>query len=116
MKTAAAVVSFVLTLAAPAALAADPRASVATDVATMKQSLIETRRELHLYPELSNRESETSKRIASWLEANGIPHAPGIPRDGVVATIKPATTGPTAALRADIDALPIEETLDLPYK
>src|SRR5512133_2744956 len=116
MKTAAAVVSLVLTLAAPAALAADPRASIATDLAAMKQSLIETRRELHMYPELSNREAETSKRIAAWLEAKGIPHEAGIARYGVVATIKGAKPGPTIAVRADIDPLPIEETLDLPYK
>ncbi|MFA6956431.1 MAG: M20 family metallopeptidase [Thermoanaerobaculia bacterium] len=116
MKAAAAAVTLVLALAAPAALAADSRASVASDLAPMKQSLIETRRELHMHPELSNREVETSKRIAAWLEAKGIPHEAGIARYGVVATIKGAKPGPTIAVRADIDALPIEETLDLPYK
>lgn len=115
MKTAAAAL-LAFSLAAPAALAADSRASVAADLATMKPSLVETRRELHMYPELSNREVETSKRIAAWLAARGIPHETGIARYGVVATIKGAKPGPVVAVRADIDGLPIEETLDLPYK
>jgi amidohydrolase len=114
MKTVAALLA--LSLAAPAALAADSRASVASDLASMKQTLVETRRELHMYPELSNREAETSKRIAAWLAARGIPHESGIARYGVVATIKGAKPGPTIAVRADIDGLPIEETLDVPYK
>ena len=115
MKTAAAAL-LAFSLFAPAALAADSRSSVAADLATMKPSLVETRRELYMYPELSNREVETSKRIAAWLAARGIPHETGIARYGVVATIKGAKPGPVVAVRADIDGLPIEETLDLPYK
>lgn len=116
MKSVAAAVTLALSLAAPAAVAADQRASVTADLAAMKQTLVDTRRELHMYPELSNREAETSKRIAAWLAARGIPHEAGIAKYGVVATIKGAKPGPTVAVRADIDALPIEETLDLPYK
>ncbi|MCM2316980.1 MAG: amidohydrolase, partial [Thermoanaerobaculia bacterium] len=115
MKTAAAAL-LAFSLASPAALAADSRASVAADLVTMKPSLIETRRELHMYPELSNREAETSKRIAAWLAARGIPHEAGIAKYGVIATIKGSKPGPVVAVRADIDGLPIEETLDLPYK
>ncbi|MBI2215639.1 MAG: amidohydrolase [Acidobacteria bacterium] len=115
MKTAAATL-LVLSLPALATHAADSRTSVAADLSAMKQSLVETRRELHMYPELSNREAETSKRIAAWLTARGIPHETGIARHGVAATIKGAKPGPTIAVRADIDGLPIEETLDLPYK
>ncbi len=116
MRIAAAVFALVLSLPASSATAADTRSSIKSDLAGMKQTLIDTRRELHMYPELSNREVETSKRIAAWLAARGIPHETGVARNGVVATIKGAKPGPVIAVRADIDALPIEETLDIPYK
>lgn len=116
MRSTSVLLALAFGLSALPSLAADSRASVAADLATMKPSLVETRRELHMYPELSNRETETSKRIAAWLAARGIPHETGIAKYGVVATIKGSKPGPVVAVRADIDGLPIEETLDLPYK
>ena len=116
MRTTTAAVAIALSVSAPASFAAELRSELASELGKMKPSLIETRRELHMYPELSNREIETSKRIATWLAARGIPHETGIARYGVVATIKGSKAGPVGAVRADIDGLPIEETLEVPYK
>lgn len=108
---------FLATLATPRPThAADRHATIASELATMKPRLIECRRDLHMHPELSNREVETAKRIAEHLRAAGIPFETGIAKNGVVATIKGGKPGKTIAIRTDIDALPIEETLDVPYK
>ncbi|PJI07406.1 MULTISPECIES: amidohydrolase [Clostridium] len=73
------------------------------------QKLIGYRRELHKYPELSMKEYETTKRIKNWLRENNI-DVLDLPLEvGVVAEIKGEHPGKTIALRADIDALPINE-------
>lgn len=95
---------------------AAPRPEIDEAIASIETRLVETRRELHMYPELSNREFETSKRIAARLTALGIPHETGVAKTGIVATIKGGKPGKTVAIRADIDALPITETIDVPYK
>lgn len=73
------------------------------------QKLVHYRRELHEYPELSLQEFETTKRIIRWLEDAGIPVLDYGLETGVIAEIKGKKTGPTIAIRADIDALPITE-------
>lgn len=88
--------------------------------ATIRDDLIETRREFHMYPELSLAEHNTSDRIRRHLDALFIPHfsLPSIPTAvfGLLGA-PPSPHRPTIALRADIDALPIQEALDdLPYK
>jgi amidohydrolase len=108
-------VSLLLLMSAINSTAA-PRPSVDEALKQIEPRLVETRRELHMYPELSNREFETSKRIAARLTALGIPHETGVAKTGIVATIKGGKPGKTVAVRADIDALPITETLDIPYK
>ncbi|MBB3112484.1 amidohydrolase [Paenibacillus phyllosphaerae] len=77
--------------------------------------LIEIRRELHQYPELSHEEFETTARIRRWLEEAGIRIADFPLRTGIVAEIGGLHGGPVIALRADIDALPIEEDTGLSY-
>lgn len=83
--------------------------------ASLAGRLTEIRRELHRYPELSHEEFETTARIKRWLEADGIRIA-GYPlRTGVVAEVGGLHGGPVVALRADIDALPIQEETGLPF-
>jgi amidohydrolase len=70
-----------------------------------------------MHPELSNREERTSRVVAERLRALGLDEVKtGVGRYGVVALLKGAKPGPVVAVRADIDALPIQETNDVPYK
>ena len=80
------------------------------------KKLIKYRRELHENPELSMKEYETTKRIREWLKENNI-NILYLPLNvGVVAEIEGEYEGPTIALRADIDALPIIEKTNLDFK
>lgn len=74
------------------------------------------RRELHMYPELSEQESETAARIQSRLETLGIEFIPDVAGHGVVGTIYGQNKEKAVGIRADIDALPITEQTDFPYK
>ncbi|HZQ98670.1 MAG TPA: M20 family metallopeptidase [Chloroflexota bacterium] len=75
------------------------------------------RRHIHMHPELGFQEFETSKYIQSRLRDMGVPFRAGIATTGVLAEIKgTAGAGKTVLLRADIDALPIDEQVDAPYK
>ncbi len=82
----------------------------------MREKLVAWRRDFHMYPELSNREERTSRLVAEHLRQLGLEVQTGIARHGVVAILRGALPGPVVAYRADMDALPIEETLDVPYK
>ncbi|WDE06328.1 amidohydrolase [Thalassomonas viridans] len=77
--------------------------------------VIKWRRHFHQYPELSNREFETAKAIAKYLESLGLEVQTGIAKTGVVAVLDSGKPGPVVALRADIDALPVTEAVDLPF-
>ncbi|MEX2264015.1 MAG: amidohydrolase [Bryobacteraceae bacterium] len=90
---------------------------VASSAQSLYDSLVKQRRDFHMYPELSNREVRTSRVIAEKLKALGFDDIrTGVSQHGVVALLKGAKPGPVVAIRADMDALPIEETLDVPYK
>lgn len=81
------------------------------------QDTIELRRHIHQHPELSYQEVETGKFIAKQLEVYKIPYEHGCAVNGVVGLIKGKNPNKKIiALRADIDALPIEEANDVPYK
>jgi amidohydrolase len=82
----------------------------------MKPELVATRRDFHEHPELSNREQRTSEVVAARLRALGLEVKTGVARYGVVALLKGGRPGPVVAVRADMDALPINETMDVPYK
>lgn len=82
---------------------------------SLHKKLIQIRRHLHQYPELSFKEYKTSDYISSVLTDHGIPHTRDWVKTGIVAIIKGKKKGPTTALRADIDALPIQETNDKSY-
>lgn len=77
----------------------------------MEQKLIETRRDIHMHPELSNQEVRTGKLIAERLRALGFDEVkPGVAGNGVVGVLKGSKPGPVVAWRADMDALPIDES------
>lgn len=78
------------------------------------EQLVRWRRELHQYPELSNQEFATTQRITQWLQQAGIRLLPLGLKTGVVAEIGHGE--PLIALRADIDALPIDEATERPWK
>ncbi len=79
--------------------------------------IIAIRRHLHANPELSFEEHKTSAFIASKLKEYGIPFKTGFVKTGIVATIEGKNSGKkTIALRADMDALPIDEKNDVPYR
>ena len=77
--------------------------------------MVEFRRDLHMYPELSFEEERTPAKIAEYLQALGLQVRTGVGGRGVVATIEGAKPGRTVALRADFDALPIQEETALPF-
>ncbi|MDY0409205.1 M20 family metallopeptidase [Virgibacillus soli] len=77
--------------------------------------LVKIRRDLHMYPELSHQEVHTPKKIANHLEDLGIEVRTGVGGRGVVGTLKGGKPGKTVALRADFDALPIQEETDVDY-
>lgn len=82
----------------------------------VEEKVIEWRRHVHQNPELSNREYNTAKYIAKHLRSLGITVQEGIAKTGVVGILKGNKPGKVVALRADIDALPVTERNDLPFK
>lgn len=78
--------------------------------------MINIRRHLHQHPELSFQETETARYICDFYEQLGIPYKANVGGNGIVATLKGGRPGKTVALRADFDALPIQEENDVPYK
>ncbi len=78
--------------------------------------IIKIRHFLHMNPELSNREYETAKLVASKLISLGMEVKKGVAKTGVVALLRGSQQGSTVGIRADMDALPIQELTDVPYK
>jgi amidohydrolase len=116
LRCATAVVG--ITLALPlAVLAQAPGWDAAERKATqLEQRVIEWRRDIHQHPELSNREFRTADLVARHLESLGIEVTTGIAHTGVVGLLRGGRPGPVVALRADMDALPVEERNDLPFR
>ena len=84
--------------------------------AELEQKVIEWRRDLHQHPELSNREFRTASVIAEHLNELGLEVQTGVAHTGVVGVLIGGKPGPTIALRADMDALPVTEQTDLAFK
>lgn len=82
----------------------------------VEPEVISLRHHFHEFPELSNREFNTAKRVAQELEKLGLSVQTGVARTGVVAVLDTGKPGPTVALRADMDGLPVKEVNDLPYR
>ncbi len=81
----------------------------------VEPKVIAWRHYIHQYPELSNREFKTAEKIAAHLESLGMEVQTGVAHTGVVGLLKGGKPGPVVALRADIDALPVVERVDIPW-
>ena len=88
----------------------------AQDIQEIEKKVIKWRHEIHQNPELSNREFNTSKMVAEHLKSLGIEVKTGIAHTGVVGLLRGRKPGKVVALRADMDALPVTERNNLPYK
>jgi amidohydrolase len=103
-----------LLLAATAALAQAP-APTALAAEPIDAKVIAWRRDIHQHPELGNRELRTAKLVADHLRRLGLDVRTGIAHTGVVAILRGGKPGPRIALRADMDALPLTEQVQLPF-
>lgn len=99
---------------------ADKNAALKTKMDKMAKSIepkvVAWRRDFHQNPELSNRETRTSKIVADHLKSLGFEVKTGVAKTGVVGILKGGKPGPVVALRADMDALPVTERVDVPFK
>jgi amidohydrolase len=114
---------FLLAMLVPASLdgqtapAANPLAADVDRLATeINQQVVAWRRDFHQHPELGNQENRTAKVIADELRKLGYEVRTGVAGTGVVAVLKGGRPGPVVALRSDMDALPVTEQVDLPFK
>lgn len=83
---------------------------------SIEAKVIDWRRDFHQHPELGNQETRTAKIVADHLRSLGMEVTEGVAVTGVIGTLKGGKPGPTVALRADMDALPVTERNDLPFK
>jgi amidohydrolase len=90
--------------------------TVAPKLKDVAEQAVLDRRHLHRHPELGFQEVETSKFVAERLRAHGLQVQTGIAQTGVVGTLRGGKPGKVVLLRADMDALPIDELNDVPYK
>ena len=104
-----------LLLSTPAA-ADDLAATVDQRIRAIESKVIAWRRDIHEHPELSNRETRTADLIAAHLRKLGMEVKTGIAHTGVVGLLKGGKPGRVVALRADMDALPVVEEVDVPFK
>ncbi|MCZ8022692.1 MAG: amidohydrolase [Cyclobacteriaceae bacterium] len=91
------------------------QAKLTQQAAAIEQKMIGWRRDLHQFPELSNREFKTSAKVAAHLKSLGIEVQTGVAHTGVVGILKGGKPGPVIALRADMDALPVTERNSLVF-
>jgi amidohydrolase len=89
---------------------------VRSEIQALQPQLVEWRRRLHQRPELGFREHLTAEFITQKLQSWGIEHQTGVAKTGIVATISSTRPGPVLAIRADMDALPIQEENEVPYR
>ena len=90
-------------------------ARIDTGASGVREKVVDWRRDFHQHPELSNREFRTSRIVADHLRALGLTVRAPIAHTGVVGILKGEMPGPVVALRADMDALPVTEEVDLPF-
>jgi amidohydrolase len=100
-------------LVSPVSVAAPP--ALDSRAAAIESKVIGWRRDFHQHPELGNREFRTAEKVAAHLRALGIEVRTGVAKTGVVGVLRGGRPGPTIALRADMDGLPVTERVDLPF-
>lgn len=103
---------------APAADAQARQSNTVLDahIERVMPKVVAWRRDIHQHPELSGEEVRTAKLVADHLRALGLEVRTGVGGHGVVGTLRGGKPGPVVALRADMDALPVEELVDLPFR
>jgi len=84
-------------------------------IAQVMPKVVAWRRDVHQHPELGNREFRTARLVAAHLRSLGMDVDTGVAHTGVVGLLRGGRPGPTVALRADMDALPVTEQVDLPF-
>ena len=90
-------------------------AQIPDKITEILDEIIAIRRDFHAHPELSGQEERTAAKVSEYLTAWGIPHETGVAGHGIVGLIG-SKGSHTVALRADMDALPIQEMNDIPYR
>jgi amidohydrolase len=93
----------------------DPARRIREAAEAIAPQLVAIRRDIHAHPELAFEETRTAGIVAAELARLAIPHRTGLGRTGVVGIIEGGRPGPTLAIRADMDALPIAEETGLPF-
>lgn len=93
----------------------DSRPVISPDIAALREEAVALRRDLHAHPELGFQEERTAAEVARRLRALGLEVKTGVARTGVVALLRGAHPGPTVLLRADMDALPLQEENQVDY-
>jgi len=103
-----------LTPALSAQSALKPRTDGLCDA--IESKVIAWRRDFHEHPELSNREFRTAEKVAAHLRSLGLEVRTGVAKTGVVGVLRGGKPGPVVGLRADMDALPVVERVEVPFK
>ena len=107
---------FALALALPAeGVHAQSADAVASAVEAVTPRVVAWRRDLHAHPELGFAETRTAAMVADHLRALGLEVRTGVGKTGVVGVLRGGRPGRTVALRADMDALPVQEATGLPF-
>ncbi len=102
-------------LSLSAILNAQLKQKIETAINRIEPQCIAWRQEIHKHPELGNREVNTAKLVAAHLRKLGIEVKEGVGKTGVVGILRGGKPGPCVALRADMDALPVTERVNIPY-
>jgi amidohydrolase len=108
-------IGFLLATAATLAQAQQLSAEIDRLAGGVEPKVIAWRRDIHQHPELGNREVRTAKLVADHLQSLGLEVRTGVAYTGVVAVLRGGKPGPVVALRADMDALPVTEEVDVPF-
>src|SRR5688572_2597632 len=90
--------------------------AIAAKIQALEPKIVAWRRDIHKNPELGNRECRTAKLVADHLRSLGIEVQEKVAHTGVVGILRGGKPGPVVLLRADMDALPVTERVDLPFK
>ena len=110
------VLAFIVLAASPlAAQSGRLGAEIDRRAAQVEAKVVAWRRDIHAHPELSNREVRTAQIVAEHLRGLGLEVRTGVAHNGVVGVLRGGRPGPVVALRADMDALPVTEEVDVPF-
>ena len=110
------VMSAVLVAVMSDPLSAQTPAQLRARVDAVMPKVVAWRRDIHQHPELGNRETRTAKLVADHLRSLGMEVRVNVAHTGVVGVLRGGQPGPVVALRADMDALPVTEMVDVPFR